>query len=100
MQNEWVKKSLCQDMNGHLFLDMKDCHGAEYRDGDIVRVDCKKVEALGFIRYIFGRFEVVAPFKDQRFIFGLNPSYLICGHMATATGRMLIEDQESRKHGE
>lgn len=63
-------------------LEMNDRKGVEYADGDIVTLtDRKSREIFGYIRYSCGRFEVVCPFKDQRFIFGLNPEYEIVSNM-------------------
>lgn len=64
--------------DGWLCLHMTDKSGRQYRDGSIVRVGDK----IGVIRYSFGRFEILCTFKDQRFIYGLNPSYEILGHIA------------------
>ena len=77
-----------------LNLEMKDRNGKEYHDGHIVRVNFRGHTIAGFIRYFAGRFEIVCPFREQRFVFGLNPEHEIIGHFSTDMG--IIESQERR----
>jgi len=106
---EWIEKKLesylyFNERGEHkdcLFLEMNDKKGVEYLDGSIVKIDSVgplRKTGYGYIRYFGGRFEVVAPYRDQRFIFGLNPTYEIAGHMWPDP--TLIEQQETRKYGE
>lgn len=81
--------------DGWLFLKVKDKNGKEYLDGSIVRVGDK----IGVIRYSFGRFEILCTFKDQRFIYGLNPSYEVLGHIADNDNTAsLLETQASKPY--
>ena len=79
---------------GYLHLDMNDSSGMEYKDGSIVKIKDKNM--IGYVRYSFGRFEILCPFQDQRFVYGLNPDHEIIGHMKTST--CLVEDQMTRKY--
>ena len=86
-----------------LTLEMKDKNGVEYCDGDVVAVEFpfgngdqrKMVPMKGYIRYFGGRFEIVCPFADQRFIMGINPNHEIIGHIFT--DEKIIADQFSKK---
>lgn len=80
---------------GWLYLKVKDKNGKEYMDGSIVRVGDK----IGVIRYSFGRFEVVCTFQDQRFIYGLNHTHEILGHIADKDNTAaLLEAQASKPY--
>lgn len=92
MVNEWIKKSIRHDTHTRLFLEMRDANGVEYRDGDILKVQRDGREILGFVRYFGGRFEIVCPFQDQRFVYGLNTTHTIVGNMADSVES--IENQE------
>lgn len=81
-----------------LNLDMTDKTGKEFLDGSIVKIWHDGREILAHVRYAFGRFEAVATFKDQRFIFGLNPAYEIVGHMVKDSE--LINQQAERVYAE
>lgn len=97
--NEWEPKGVSIETinsNQVLALEMKDATGKEYLDGSILRVKHHGKEILGYIRYFAGRFEIVCPFKDQRFVFGLNKDYEIIGHWLT--DKILIENQEVKDY--
>jgi hypothetical protein len=80
--------------NGCLYLEMNDKAGTEYTDGSIVKIKDKNM--VGYVRYSFGRFEILCPFVDQRFVFGLNPDHTIIGHMAESD--LHIHEQSGRKY--
>ena len=82
-----------------LGLEMNDKNGVEYHDGDVVsckyKIDGVDYPMKGFIRYAFGRFEIVCPWKlgngIQRYIMGLNPDHEIIGHILNDNA--IIEEQ-------
>jgi len=90
--NEWLRKKKDVSEYDCLFLEMKDKNGVEYQDGSIVGLERDSIIIYGYIRYLFGRFEVVCPFINQRFIYGLNPNYEIVGHWFLDNS--LIKNQE------
>lgn len=98
---EFNAKKIVVSDEGFLMLEMTDQAGQEFQDGSIVQIKHQKDggtrKILAYIRYAFGRFEAVAPFSDQRFIFGLHPEYLIIDHMENNPD--LINDQASRIYG-
>lgn len=81
MSIEFNKMDVRTNLDYCLYLNMLDKNGAEYLDGAIVEVEKDGRKMHGHVRYSFGRFEIVCPFKERRFIFGLNPAYEIKGHM-------------------
>lgn len=76
-----------------LALDIPDKNGREYHDLDILAVyfPLEKVRypMKGVIRYFGGRFEIVCPWKDQRFIMGLNRTHEIVGNFAKDPSQIL-----------
>lgn len=84
---------------GWLYLKVKDKNSKEYMDGSVVRVSHTAGVMIGVIRYSFGRFEILCTFKDQRFIFGLNPAHEILGHIADNDNTAaLLESQASKPY--
>ena len=101
------KEILTRQLNGRtlLLLEMFDKNKVEYCDLDILKcaylLDGTHYKMLGVIRFFAGRFEVVCPWKDQRFIMGLNPIYEIVGNLmddslTTSIGWDLIEQSKTR----
>ena len=100
---EFKSKSVhCESKDTEYFpvlkLDMNDKTGKEYCDGDIVKCAYKigdeRYPMVGYIRYFGGRFEVVCPFQNERYILGLNPMYEIVGHVYTHS--YMIDEQTTR----
>lgn len=101
------KKVVCEPRHPDFFpvigLEMNDKNGKEYHDGDVVRVFYKidgfKYPMLGFIRYSYGRFEIVCPWKQGNGVhlyhLGLNPDHEIIGHIYNDD--KLIGDQLKRE---
>lgn len=93
--NDLHEKFVVETYENYLCLKVTDKNGYEYHDGSIVRVGDK----IGVIRYSFGRFEILCTFKDQRFIYGLNPSCEILGHIADKDNTAgLLESQASKPY--
>jgi hypothetical protein len=92
--NDLYPKFNISDSNGYLALNVSDKNGHEYFDGSIVQVGDK----IGVIRYSFGRFEIVCAYLDQRFIYGLNPSHEIIGHIGDNETNSALEVQASQRY--
>lgn len=88
--------------NALLALGQRDIYGNEYHDGDILKVsfpfEGRNYPMFGVIRYFAGRFEIVCPFKDQRFLMGLNKDHEIVGkfYSSPSTPEEGIEAQMGR----
>lgn len=78
----------------YLRLDYTDSQGQEFIDGSIVKIKDKQM--IGVIRYSWGRFEILCTFKDQRFVYGLNPDHTIIGHVAESD--VELKEQAERKY--
>jgi hypothetical protein len=99
---EILKTTFNGEPTEYLKLALKDKNGREYVDGAVLvvdhedKTDKKNRKLVGYVRYFGGRFEVVCPFKDQRFIYGLNPDHEMIGHMAVHSD--LVEEQTERTY--